>query len=94
MNASIANNDLVLSQENLFDASMQQSETKPSTKLWVDTKLTQVPNVLNPDDSLMKKFQDALQEHLTRVDKKLSDEILELVSTQPPSVFVTEFTKH
>ncbi|EFN87547.1 Coiled-coil domain-containing protein 40 [Harpegnathos saltator] len=38
----------------------------------------QVPNVLDPDDSLMKKFQDALREHLTRVDKKLNDEILEL----------------
>lgn len=80
MNTSIAS-DLVSSRDDLFNANVQQSETKLPKKLWVDTKPTQVPNVLNPDDSLMKKFQDALREHLTRVDKKLSDEILELVST-------------
>lgn len=35
--------------------------------------------VLDPDDPLMKRFQDALNEHLLRVDNKLSQEILEMV---------------
>ncbi|XP_014468728.1 PREDICTED: coiled-coil domain-containing protein 40-like [Dinoponera quadriceps] len=71
-------NDSILSRDDLSNTDREQSETKFTKKLWVDKKPAQVLNVLNPDDSLMKKFQDALQEHLTRVDKKLSDEILEL----------------
>jgi len=41
-----------------------------------------VTDVLDPDDSLMKKFQDALRTHLIRVDDRLSSEISELVSTR------------
>lgn len=58
---------------------MEQPGTKVMKKLWVDTKSLNVPNVLDPDDSLMKKFQNALREHLIRVDNKLNIEILELV---------------
>ena len=50
-------------------------------KFWIDTKSLNVPDVLDPDDSLMTKFQNALREHLIRVDNKLNSEILELVST-------------
>lgn len=49
-------------------------------KFWIDTKSLNVPDVLDPDDSLMKKFQNALREHLVRVNNKLNSEILELVS--------------
>lgn len=76
---SIAN-DSILSRNDLFNNDMEQPENKFTKKVWVDTKPNVLPNVLDPDDSLMKKFQNALREHLTRVDKKLSDEILELVS--------------
>lgn len=58
---------------------MEQPGTRFKKKLWIDPKSLNVPNVLDPDDSLMKKFQNALQEHLVRVDNKLSSEILELV---------------
>lgn len=57
---------------------MEQSGTRIKKKLWIDTKSLNVPNVLDPDDSLMKKFQNALRDHLVRVDNKLNDEILEL----------------
>lgn len=58
---------------------MEQPGTKVMKKLWVDTKSLDVPNVLDPDDSLMKKFQNALREHLIRADNRLNSEILELV---------------
>jgi len=61
---------------------MEQPGTKVMKKIWIDTKSLNVPNVLDPDDSLMKKFQNALREHLVRVDNKLNSEILELVSTR------------
>ncbi|EZA53658.1 Coiled-coil domain-containing protein [Ooceraea biroi] len=54
---------------------------KRSKNLWTDAKQPgemEVPNVLDPDDSLMKRFQDALREHLVRVDGRLSSEISEL----------------
>lgn len=35
--------------------------------------------ILDPDDPLMKRFQDALKSHLLRIDDKLSSEISELV---------------
>lgn len=40
-------------------------------------------SVLNPDDSLMKKFQQTLAGHLTRVINKLSEQVLDLVSPFP-----------
>ncbi|KAL6264767.1 hypothetical protein P5V15_004865 [Pogonomyrmex californicus] len=76
MNTSTASNALAPPPDNANN--MEQSETKIMKKLWVDTKSLNVPNVLDPDDSLMKKFQDALREHLIRVDNKLNTEILEL----------------
>jgi len=60
---------------------MEQPGTKVTNKIWIDTKSLNVPNVLDPDDSLMKKFQNALRDHLVRVDNKLNSEIVELVST-------------
>lgn len=59
---------------------MEQPETKVMKKIWMDTKSLNVPNVLDPDDSLMKKFQSALREHLIRIDDKLNSEILEFAS--------------
>ncbi|XP_015595584.1 coiled-coil domain-containing protein 40 [Cephus cinctus] len=40
-----------------------------------------IPVILDPDDPLMKRFQDALKAHLTRVNDKLNQEILELEAT-------------
>lgn len=77
MNTLTASNASVPPPDN---ANMEQSGLKVTKKLWVDTKSLNVPNVLDPDDSLMKKFQNALREHLVRVDNKLNSEILELVS--------------
>lgn len=85
MNTSIENNGSIALFDNEFNAdSMEQSGTKLKKKLWIqekimDTKSLNVPNVLDPDDSLMKRFQNALREHLIRVDNKLSSEILDLV---------------
>lgn len=59
------------------DNNIEQAETEVTKML---TESLNVPNVLDPDDSLMKKFQNALREHLIRVDNKLNSEILELVS--------------
>ncbi|XP_072750930.1 coiled-coil domain-containing protein 40 isoform X2 [Anoplolepis gracilipes] len=79
MNISVDRNALTVPLDNEFNADgMGQSGTKLKKKLWIDTKSLNVPNVLDPDDSLMKKFQNALREHLVHVDNKLSREILEL----------------
>lgn len=40
---------------------------------------TSTLNVLNPDDKLMEKFQKTLHAHLSRVDNRLTEDILELV---------------
>lgn len=79
MNISTVN-ELASSPHNAFNAKMEQPDTKFTKKLWIDTRSMQTPNVLDPDDSLMKKFQNALREHLVRVDDRLNGEILELVS--------------
>ena len=36
-------------------------------------------NILDPDDKLMKKFQETLRLHLLHIDNKLSEEIFNLV---------------
>lgn len=66
--------------DNSFDANMERPGTTVTKQLWIDTKSLRAPNVLDPDDTLMKKFQNALREHLVRVDNRLNNEILELVS--------------
>lgn len=80
MDIPARSNALNVSPDNEFNLdSMEQPGTRLEKKLWINTKSLNVPNVLDPDDSLMKKFQYALREHLVRVDNKLSSEILELV---------------
>lgn len=80
MDGPTESNALNVPLDNEFNTNnMEQLETKFKKKLWIDTKSLNVPNVLDPDDSLMKKFQNALREHLVRVDNKLSSEILEFV---------------
>lgn len=44
-----------------------------------DDKLESL-KVLDPDDPLMKRFQDALENHLLRIDLRLSQDITQLVS--------------
>lgn len=75
---------------------MEQVEIKlgkGSKKSWIDTISLEIPNVLDPDDSLMKRFQDALREHLARVDDRLSSEIVELVSIIRTHIHVTYMYK-
>lgn len=80
MNNTIAESNLATPLDNTPNANMEQSETTLPRKLQIDTKSSQMPTVLDPDDSLMKKFQNALREHLIRVDNRLNSEILDLVS--------------
>lgn len=80
MDTPAESNTLNAPPDDEFNANgMEQPGTRFKKKLWIDPKSLNVPNVLDPDDSLMKKFQNALREHLVRVDNKLSSEILELV---------------
>jgi len=80
MDTPVESNNLNAPPDDEFNANgMEQPGTRFKKKLWIDPKSLNVPNVLDPDDSLMKKFQNALREHLVRVDNKLSSEILELV---------------
>nr|XP_012143520.1 PREDICTED: coiled-coil domain-containing protein 40-like [Megachile rotundata] len=44
----------------------------------MDSSITPALNVLDPDDRLMKKFQTTLHTHLSRLNNKLSEEILDL----------------
>ena len=52
----------------------------PMKQQWMDNLNEDNFKLLDPDDPLMKRFQDALKAHLLRIDNKLSDEIKELVS--------------
>lgn len=83
MNISTVINDSAAFLDNVSDTNnTEQSELSKITKtMRIDTKPLQIPDVLDPDDILMKKFQDALRDHLSRVDHKLTSEISELVST-------------
>ncbi|XP_012273583.1 coiled-coil domain-containing protein 40 [Orussus abietinus] len=65
---------------------MEDTYPNPKKQVWVQTPSEELLQVLDPDDPLMKRFQDALQKHLLRIDKKLSEEILELEA----SIKVTE----
>lgn len=44
----------------------------------MDSSITPASKVLDPDDRLMKKFQATLHAHLSRLNLKLSEEILDL----------------
>ncbi|XP_012268541.2 coiled-coil domain-containing protein 40 [Athalia rosae] len=59
--------------ESLGDASAKQTP-----KLWKYSSPVEPPTVLHPDDPLMKRFQDSLKSHLTRINNKLQDEIYDL----------------
>lgn len=79
MTTSIANSTSGPSNDTANNMELPGSQ-QVTRKFWIDTKSLNVPDVLDPDDSLMKKFQNALREHLVRVNNKLNSEILELVS--------------
>ncbi|XP_014598615.1 PREDICTED: coiled-coil domain-containing protein 40 [Polistes canadensis] len=55
-----------------------ENSNKLSKSFWIGKASVQVPNVIDPDDALMKRFQSALKEHLLRLNNKLSEEILDL----------------
>lgn len=77
MNGPPANN--ASSPDDAFKTNDTEREKK--TTSWVDANSPmEITNVLHPDDSLMKKFQDALRDHLLRIDDKLNSEISDLVS--------------
>lgn len=51
----------------------------PKKQQWMTDEDEEKFKILDPDDPLMKRFQDALKSHLLRIDNKLADEISELV---------------
>ena len=55
------------------------SRLKVTKELWIGEQNKDQFKILDPNDPLMKRFQDALQAHLTRINNKLSDEIFDLV---------------
>ncbi|XP_043504868.1 coiled-coil domain-containing protein 40 isoform X2 [Polistes fuscatus] len=55
-----------------------ENSNKLSKSFWIGKASVPVPNVIDPDDALMKRFQSALKEHLLRLNNKLSEEILDL----------------
>lgn len=64
--------------ENCCDTGTTNSTTKWKSE--ADRNLDETLKVLDPEDRLMKRFQDALKAHLTRIDQRLSEDILNLVS--------------
>lgn len=66
------------------DSQMENSVLRwkeETTKISMD----EAPHVLDPEDPLMKRFQNALKAHLMRIERKLSEDIVELVS-KPSSI--------
>lgn len=59
--------------------SSEEHFSKPKTKLWKYRPPAEPPTILDPDDPLMKRFQESLKSHLTRIDDKLQEEIFDLV---------------
>lgn len=74
MNTLTSNNAFSL------DNTLKTNDMEQEKNSRIDANSVEIPNVLHPDDSLMKKFQDALRDHLIRIDNKLNSEILDLVS--------------
>ncbi|XP_016844861.1 coiled-coil domain-containing protein 40-like isoform X2 [Nasonia vitripennis] len=56
----------------------QENVLIPTKQQWMTDVDENQFKILDPDDPLMKRFQDALKSHLLRIDNKLSDEISEL----------------
>jgi hypothetical protein len=56
-----------------------ENTLSPTKQQWIDNFDDDKFKILDPDDPLMKRFQDALKLHLVRIDNKLSNEIKELV---------------
>lgn len=57
----------------------QENVSIPTKQQWMTDLDENQFKILDPDDPLMKRFQDALKSHLLRINNKLSDEISELV---------------
>lgn len=64
--------------EKSSDMPLEENYMKISKQAWKDETQTQL-KILDPNDPIMNRFQDALRAHLTRIDNKLSEEIHELV---------------
>ncbi|KAK2586864.1 hypothetical protein KPH14_009802 [Odynerus spinipes] len=60
---------------------IDNADGEPSKSFWLRKAPAQVPTVLDPDDALMKRFQNVLKEHLLRLNNNLSEEILDLEAT-------------
>lgn len=64
---------------------LEENYLKVSKQAWLDETPSQL-KILDPNDPIMKRFQDALRAHLTRIDNKLSEEIHELVGYKFTSI--------
>jgi hypothetical protein len=71
-NARVEHDDKVLTQEQTCEL----PDRVPGWQLKDDD-----PEVLDPDHPLMRRFQAALKNHLERQYSRLSEEVLELVSS-------------
>ncbi|XP_046470092.1 coiled-coil domain-containing protein 40 isoform X1 [Neodiprion pinetum] len=58
--------------------SLNEPSTKVNSKLWKYTPPAEPPSILDPDDPLMKRFQESLKAHLSRINNKLNEEIFDL----------------
>lgn len=63
-----------------YSMSYRENSSLPMRQKWMANVDEDNFQILDPDDPLMKRFQDALKSHLSRIDNRLSEEIHELVS--------------
>ena len=59
--------------------SFEENRPKVTKQLWMREHNQDQFKILEPNDPLMKRFQDALQAHLNRINNKLADEIFDIV---------------
>ena len=57
----------------------------------INSTMGETLKILDPDDPLMKRFQEALKTHLTRINGKLTEDILDLVSNCSHSLSIILF---
>ncbi|XP_058799375.1 coiled-coil domain-containing protein 40 [Phymastichus coffea] len=60
-----------------YSVRYRENVSPPMQQKWI-SNVDENLKILDPDDPLMKRFQDALKSHLLRIDNKLSEEIREL----------------
>lgn len=78
--------------ERSLTMSFEESRPKFTEQLWMREHNQNQFKILEPNNPLMKSFQDALQAHLTRISNTLSDEIFDIVRTLYLNILQTKTT--